>query len=489
MIRALAAQSVIYAGTTIVQRGAQMVTLLVLPLFLTPTDYGAVQMIATVAILVNWVGFLEISQAMARYSGGGAPSEAHRTYSNTAWWFSVIMALLLLVIGFAGQYPLARLIFGAASYPDVYRLGVILMVTLPLFYFLQHQLRFDFDPKGYALVSIVFAAVTMAVSLGLATVVEPAVNGVMLGQVIGAACAVLVAVLRRRGLFRFTFDTAKFREMAAFSLPLVPAQLALFATLYASRLIVNDVATLHEVGLFTFASQIAAITSLATLGINAALAPLIMAHHEEPSTPPMLARLFEGFTAVAIMLCLLLGLFAPQLIVLIGNPDYFGAGSLVMILAPAAMLSQMYIFSPGFFLAKKTSHQMAVSIISAVIGIAANYLLVIRFGIFGAAVGSLIGAGVFLALWIALTQRLYRVPIRWGRVSLVAAVGVVLAFAGLGGAPVSGLVAESLYKLALIGAVGVIAVAAGLLPGPRMLVRLASTELTRLRGRGLEGSG
>ena len=54
------------------------------------------------------------------------------------------------------------------------------------------------------------------------------------------------------------------------------------------------------------------------------------------------------------------------------------------------------------------------------------------------------------------------------RVSLVAAVGVALAFAGLGGAPVSGLVAESLYKLALIGAVGVIAVAAGLLPGLRL---------------------
>ncbi len=486
MIRALAAQSAIYAGTTIVQRGAQLATLLVLPLFLTPADYGAVQMIATVALLVNWIGFIEISQAVARYSGGGSATEEHRIYSNTAWWFSVVVALLLLAIGFVAQGPLAQLILGDSSYLPVYRLGVVLMVTLPLFYFLQHQLRFEFDPKGYALVSIVFAVATMGASLGLATLVEPAVNGVMLGQVIGAACALLTAVLRMRGLFRFTFDRAKFRQMVAFSLPLVPAQLALFATLYASRFIINDIATLHEVGLFTFATQIAAITSLATLGINAAITPLIMAHHEEPSTPPTLARLFEGFTAVAVMLCLILGLFAPQLIAAIGNPDYAGAGPLVMILAPAAMLAQMYVFMPGIFLAKKTTHQMAVSIASAVVGVTANYLLMLRFGIFGAAVGSLLGAATFLFLWIPLTQRLYRLPIRWRPVGLVVAAGIAVALAGLAEPPVTGLAAETAYKLALIAAVAMLSVAAGLLPGPRMLVRLAAGEIERRRERGAE---
>jgi O-antigen/teichoic acid export membrane protein len=482
VIRALATQSVTYAASTIVARGSQMVTLLVLPMFLTPADYGVVQMIATIAILINLVAPLEIAQGLARYFAESSEID-RRLYSNTAWWFTAAAALLCLIVGLAAQRPLTLLIFGDLQYLDAFRIGAVLIALIPIFYFLQNQCRWQFDAAGYAWISIAFAVATMAASIGLALVITPAVHGVLLGQVLGAVAGVAVAGWRLRRMFVLTLDKAKLKRMIAFSIPLVPAQLALFATLYASRLIINDVATLREVGVFTFASQIAAIASLATLGINAALSPLVMAHHADPSTPPMLARLFEGFTAVAVMICLALGLVAPQLIAFIGNPQYAEAGPLVMILAPAMLLGQMYIFAPGFFIAKRTSQQMLVSIVSGLVCVGANYLFVTRWGITGAAVASLLASATFLLLWLALTQRLYPIPVRWGRVLLGVAGGTMIAAFGsleIGG---SGSLAAIAYKLALTALAAAWCFAVGLLPSPARLWRAGTEQIARLRRR------
>jgi O-antigen/teichoic acid export membrane protein len=478
MIAALARQSLVYAAATIVQRAAQLVTLLILPWFLVPADYGAVQLIATIAILVNMVATLEITQALARFAPRASEME-RLAFTNTAWWFTLAVAALCGLIGLIAHQPLLALTVGDEAYRTVYLLGVAQVALLPIFYFLQNQFRWQFDPLGYGLVSVLFAVVTMAGSILLAVIVVPAITGVMVGQILGLVCAIALAIVRLRAVFRWTFDGEKFRRMIAFAVPLVPAQLSLFGTLYASRLIINDVATLREVGLFTFASQIAAITSVAMIGINTALTPLVMAHHEEAATPPLLARLFEGFTVLCLMLCLALGLFAPQLIDLIGNRDYAGSGPLVMILAPAAVLSQMYIFAPGFFIAKKTSHQMIVSIASAVVGIAATYWLVGRWGILGAAIGTFAGAAMFLTLWMLLSQRLYLLPIRWGRVLMIVALGAFAAAIGMG-APLSGQAwTQGLFSLASIILVGAAGIALGLIPGPRRIGRLVYAQFVR----------
>lgn len=475
MIRALAGHSLTYTAATIVSRGSQMLMLLLLPLLLSPADYGAVQMIATVAILAHTLVALEVSQGLARHFATAEKTD-QLLYSSTAWWFTAALIAVWLVMAFALQRPLTNLILGDAAYLTAFQFGLFLIALNLFFFLLQNQSRFAFDAKGYAWISIVFAVVTMLGALGLGMIMTPALHGVLLGQVLGAFAGVALGVVRLRGLLKLQFSSAKLKQMLIFSLPLVPANLALFANVHSSRLILNDLATLNEVGVFTFAAQIGAIASLAILGVTAALTPLILAHHEDPATPPTLARLFEGFSAVSIVLCLILGLLAPELIRLIGNPGYSAAGPLVIIMAPAFLLNQMYVFAPGFAIAKKTTHQLFVALISGVVGISANYVLVLKFGIVGAAVASLLSASIFLTLWFLLSQRLYPIPVQWGRIGLGVTAGVAIAIAGFAVPSVS-VVVVILYKAGLAALALGICVAIGLLPGPVRLLRLAITQV------------
>jgi O-antigen/teichoic acid export membrane protein len=431
MIRQFVNDSFAYGIATLLSRATLVVALLVLPFLLTPRDYGALSMIVTVAALVAIAAPLEVSQALARYYAPAPPAEK-KAYASTAWTFLLLMLAGFLVLGQTLAQPLCILILGDPVYVPVFRIALLLMALNCLFYFLQNQCRWEFRTVEFVLISLVFAFITLALSLGLGMVIDPPLFGVVLGQVLGAAVAVGLGAFGLQRSFALRIDTAKLRQLLAFSLPLVPASLALYLSVYASRIILNGISSLEDVGLYTLAVQIGGIATLGIVGIQAALTPLVMANHQKPQTPGQLARLFEVTVGFAVVACLALGLLAPELIHYAGNPAYAQAGPLVLLLAPAMFIAQLYVFAPGFAVAKRTVWQMWVSIASALAGILANFLLIPLWGITGAAVATLIASIVFLSLWFILSQRLYPIPVRWGLVAVGCAAGVLLGVAGHG---------------------------------------------------------
>ena len=82
--------------------------------------------------------------------------------------------------------------------------------------------------------------------------------GLMIGNFGGTAIvyAILLVPAARRSGFR-RFDTPVLRELLLFSLPLMPANIALWALNLADRLQVQRLATTTELGSYSVAAQVA----------------------------------------------------------------------------------------------------------------------------------------------------------------------------------------------------------------------------------------
>jgi O-antigen/teichoic acid export membrane protein len=171
------------------------------------------------------------------------------------------------------------------------------------------------------------------------------------------------------------------------------------------------------------------MVTLVLVGIQGALTPLVYAHHHEPETPARLARLFEGFVAVALVACLAIGLFGRELIATFATADYAQAAPLLIWLAPAALLAQMYIFAPGIAIAKKTGWQLAITLSSAVLGAALNGWLIPIAGPMGAALATLAAGALFFGAWLVASQKLYPLPLRGGALLVATALFVIVALA------------------------------------------------------------
>lgn len=430
MLKSVLGDSVIYGLASLLSRG---LAIFLVPLYtrvLSPSDYGVYDLLVTALALANLVVALEVSQGLARYFVDPAEAACRTVYSSTALIFTAAMYLGFGGVAIAFADDLAAPMTGSTIHVDAVRLGAVLIVVNGLHYLVLNQFRWELRSREFAAVAIGHAALTLGLTLLFCWVQGWGLHGVLLAQIVATAVALYVSLLRLRSSFRWVFDGRMLGKMLAFSLPLVPSGAAVFISLYVNRLALIRYAGMDDIGIFGLATRVASLITLLILGVQTALTPLVYQHADAPDTPRQVARLFSWVIALSLIGCMGLGLFAEEILLLAATADYAAAAPLVMVLAPAMLMSQLYVFAPGIGIRKKTLHQLGVTVLAALVGIAGNWILVPSFGVMGAAVATLLSSGVFLACWFWVSQRMYAIPFEWPNIALGLAAFVLCAWVG-----------------------------------------------------------
>jgi O-antigen/teichoic acid export membrane protein len=426
VIHALLRDGSVYALGTIVTRG---LGLLLLPLYthaLQPDEFGLLDLIVTVGVLVNLVVPLETPQAVARLWNERAQGIPRRRLAGTGAAFALAGYALFVVLAWMFAQPLAQALTGQVQDAPALRAGAAFVAANGLMLVVQGQFRWALRPRAFALASVGYSAMVLG---GMAVLVaDGAATVASVLWVQGAAAAAVAGVsswVLRRDL-DWRIDLNELGELLRYSLPLVLAGIAMFATLNLHRFVLNAMGSLDQVGLFGVASRLAGVGTLVLIGVQSALTPLIYAHHADPETPARLARLMEAFWALSLLASLVLSALGREALAVLATPAYGDAAFLVVWLAPAALMAQMYIFAPGIALAKKTMWQLVLTVASGVIGLLLSVLLVPLWQATGASVAACAGAAFFFGAWLLAGQRLYPLPLRWSRLAVA-----TVAFGGL----------------------------------------------------------
>ena len=403
----------IYGLSSILTRG---MSFLLIPFYtsaLSTEDFGAFDLILTLAALANLVVALEVSQGLARFWHDETNAERRVVLASTTLVFT-----LLMYAGFSGlclvfSEQFSALLFKSNGYLSLFEVGILYIFFNGIYYLLINQFRWELRSKEYAAVSLMYSLLLLGLTALATLVLNQGLMGVIAAQAIASLMGVLLCMGLLRKSFTFKFDYTVLKSMLRFSIPLVPAGLAVFINLYINRFALNHFGSLADVGLYSLANRMAGITTLLLIGVQAAITPLIYQTHSKATTPSEIAALFNGFATVALLLCLGLSLFAEEIISLISGPEYLDSAALIAILASAVLLSQLYVFAPGMAIAKKTQLQLLVTLIAAAVSLAANWLLVPAFGIHGAAFATLISSITFFVVWLHYSQKLYPIPFYW----------------------------------------------------------------------------
>lgn len=431
MIKAALKDSLIYGLASVLSRGMAIFLLPLYTRILSPSDYGAYDLLITVGALANLVVALEVAQGLARHLADTHDPAERRVLISTSLWFTVLMYGLFLLVGLAAASSLTLLLLGDEKYVPVFRLGLGFIAANGIYNLLLNQFRWELRSKAYALVNFGSALLTLLLTAWLGLVLQMGLSGVMLAQFLAQVLAALLGFWLLRNGFGLLFTIAQLRAMLRFSLPLVPAGLAVFISLYLNRFALKEFTSLEEVGLFGIASRIAGLSVLLIMGMQAALTPLVYLHYRESETPRQIARLFSWFLALAFPACLFLALFAHEILTLLTTTAFLGGAPLVAILAPALLLSQMYVFAPGIAIHKRTILQLWITLASALVSLLGNWLLVPIYGGAGAAVTTLMSALVFFWLWVGISQQLYPIPFAWRRIAVSGVIFVACTLVGV----------------------------------------------------------
>ncbi len=430
MLRNFIRDSAIYLMPTLVSRGLALILVPLYTRVLSPQDYGALDLFILFSVLAGLVVPFEVSQGLARLFAQQPTAQERVKLASSALWFTVAAYLVFLVLAFTFDRSLLNVLTGGTRYLDEFRLAIAFAALNGVFYLVHQQFRWELRSWEYAIGAGLNAVVTAGAAILLTYGADLGLRGILQAMSLGALLGLGYALWRLRSTFTLTIDPNALKRMLSFSLPLMPSGVCVFTSLFIDRLLINHYLSLSEVGIYGVAMRFAGLTAMVMVGFQGALTPLIYANHARPETPADLARIFRVFVMLALLVVLLLATFSQELLRIFTTPAYYAAAELVIYLAPALLLANMYVFAPGMSIANRTATIMLISVAGAMLHVAMNVLLIPVLGAVGAALAALLGYAAIFVAYMILSQRLYHVPHEWAPLARATLLIGVLAYAG-----------------------------------------------------------
>lgn len=474
----------IYATAGVLSQG---IAFLLFPFFahvFDPRDYGVIDLLGVLTVLVNLTVALEVSQGLGRHFAEAVDDDERRSLASTAFLFSLgcYSTFVLIALVFAG--PLTDVLLGESVDATILRLALCVIWLNGLGYLALEMLRWQLRAKAFAVASVTTTATVTASSAVFVLALDMGVEGAVLGQMVGFATGGAMAYVLTRTLYRLRFDRARLRQMLGYSLPLVPASAGVFLNGYADRLAIQSQLDLDAVGVYGVAYRLSLIVSLTLIGFQGALLPQVLRKHADHGTPLQLARVFRLFTALALSVLVALGAWSDELVRVLTRPAYYEAADIVPLVVAAAFFAGMYIFAPGPNIAKRTRIFAGITVTGGLANLGLALLLVPPLGIAGAGLSFVVTQALAFAVLMTASQRLYPVPHEWGRLGLGLLLGVAATTIGWALPPVSEAAWAAVAKTAVcIGGVGTFAVLLMDRDELRMGVRFLRARSAALRRR------
>jgi O-antigen/teichoic acid export membrane protein len=265
---------------------------------------------------------------------------------------------------------------------------------------------------------VLHAATNVGLSLVLVVAVRLGWEGRALGQVAALVlfAAVALIVLARERQLGWPPRAAHAREALAFGVPLIPHGLSAATLGLADRLLITNLASLEQAGLYTSALQIAMMLGLLIQAFNRAYTPWLFAElaRNDPQRGAVLVRGSYVYFAALAGLAGAIGLASPFIgEVLLGEQFRPAAAFIPLLVAGVAIGGMHNLVANYLIVARRTGWLSIATVCSGATNIAALIMLVQRNGALGAAQAFLLSQLVlFLTTWW-FASKAYPMP--WAR--------------------------------------------------------------------------
>src|SRR5215211_4634352 len=392
-LRRLATTGAAYTASSVLSK---LIAVFLLPIYthyLTPSDYGAAEVMLASVIAASIVVRLGIIEAILRfyYMAGERPAAVVATGFASLFWGATILAALALP--FAG--PISEALLGHQD-ATLARLAILGLWTLTLYEFALTLLRLDERARAYFGITVVNVLITIPFTVWLIVVEGERASGILLGTYgIGAVflCGMLWVQRSRLSLIP---DRELLRRMLRFGLPTMPAELSLYSLSFIDRIILVRLAGLTQVGLYALAVKFAQGIQVLARGFQLAWPPLAYSIQDDEQARRTYSVVFTWFAALLAFAVTGLWLLSRWIVRLLAAPKYFGAHEAIGLLATGIALYALYL-GMVVILGRtgRTEFSFPATIGAVVSNVILNLLLVPSQGIVGAGL-ALVGSYVIV---------------------------------------------------------------------------------------------
>lgn len=375
-LKSIACNELIYIGSDILIKAISFISM---PFFLkvmTPEDFGEFNLYITYSSIFAIFFGLNVSNAIVRYY---VYRVEDKKYLATAVWILIIGGLifssLILVLHYAfGFFEIGSKILVIVLINTVF--SGLVNIGLEVIRSEKNSILYGSSSVLKSVLSTALGLVlvyTIGNNLAFWRLISVCVSGMIVGGLL------TIRLMYRDGI-KGNLETAKY--LLSYSIPLIPYTLSTTILAQVNKLFLAKI-SLSELGIFSFASNLAMIIYIIAIALNRSLQPnLFEALRDNKNYRRQLKK------NIGIFYCFYLGFIfgTDMLIWIFGNDAYLGATNVIPILVLGYGYFFMYSLYINFmYYYKRNASVSLFSMLSAGIAIITNVLLIEPYGYLGAA--------------------------------------------------------------------------------------------------------
>lgn len=427
-------ESLLYLFANLAGRAAGFIMIPFYSAYLTPAEYGSLELIELAAQVVSLiVGLGLFGGALSRvYQDFTDPLQQKRV-ASTAVFASLLANLGGVLLALSLAPSISMVFFGSGRLTGLLRYMFAAMFFGNLIEVCLCFVRLQGRAALFTAYSLITLLLTLGLNIYFIAGLRRGVMGFVLSKLLvtSAGSAVLLTwTLRRAG---FHWNAAVVGKMVRFGAPLIVANGAFFLLHFGDRFFLSRFCTLEDVGNYSLAYKFGfLVTFLVGEPFGRAWGVRYVTFLRELDWQ-------DKFRDAACYLCfsltlagLAIALFSDEVMHFLVTPGYYRAFSIIPWIVAAYVIREMGDFFRNILYIKLRSSLVgAVGAAAALLNFALNFLLVPAFGMMGAALAT-------LATWSAYALGMYyfaerslpvHFPVR--RLAAFAALGLIAGVAGV----------------------------------------------------------
>ena len=448
-IKKLAGQTVWYGASSIAARFLNYLLTPYLTGVLAVSGYGEMSLVYAAIPFLNVVFTYGIETAYFRFSNKeGFKKDIYSTSSISIFISTILLTALLLASNTSVAHWL-RL----DDHPEFITYSALIiafdtLATLPF-----ARLRQEDRPHKFAFIRIINILVTISLTYFFISVCPKIVaddpNGyvakyyiknygvgyVILANLIGSFIT-LVLLSRELFAFKWKFNTAVWKQIMLYSLPLIIAGFGGMINETFDRIMLgwwapvsNVTAAKTEVAIYSGCYKLAILISLFIQAFRMGAEPFFFKQAEAENPQRTYARVMKFFVITVTVMFLVVALYLDWWKYFLTKETYWEGLKVVPILLLANMfLGIYYNLSIWYKLTHKTISGAYITIIGAVITLVINYVFIPYYSYMACAWATFFCYGSMMVISFLWGQKAYRIPYAWKKLSSYIIIVVLLFF-------------------------------------------------------------
>lgn len=443
-LKSLAKGSFILLISNIVLKAINFILLPLYTKFLSPADYGIVDLGLTASSLFIALFSLCLDSGFFTFFYDKDTDKYRKQVFNSTFFMTAIVAFIP-VIGLLFAKDISMLLYGRDE-TTVISLILISISSSLLTLIPVAQIKIENKMNIFGVINVLIGLTSTVTNIYLVTILKLGYISLVLTNTLVALIQFLsYFFLIRKNVSIKHFKPQVLKKILIYTVPLIPVTISGWILDLSDRYFINTYYSSFDTGLYAVANKIVIMITVFLGAFQTAYPSFVFsnANAEDGKEKDRFVQVFDIFMLLFLVVAVTISVFSKQIIVIMTTPDYFNAYKMVPFLVFGQVAFGMsFVVGAGISIMKKSRYSMRISWIAAIINIVLNYIFIPKYGAIVAAITTAISFVVLASLNYYYAQKVYKCNYKFKRAMIMFGITIALS--------VSLIDVKFLYKIFLI---------------------------------------